>query len=102
MSTIERTLRKANRFDDQYLANFQLYFGKQLQLEVQQYLDACARQWNVHQKILMVNLNRLFYLIPRFTLKDYLTIQQEPGKPYVLSIEDWFIVLEFYLQMDSK
>ncbi|CAF4829264.1 unnamed protein product, partial [Rotaria sp. Silwood2] len=73
-------------------------FDVKLRLDVQQWLDSYARQWNIHQIILMINLNRLFHLLSRFTLQDYFIKKQEES--YELSMEEWFMVLEFYLQMD--
>ncbi|CAF3318586.1 unnamed protein product, partial [Rotaria sp. Silwood2] len=97
LSTIEQRLRQAHRFDDNY-ANMLLKFDVKLRLDVQQWLDSYARQWNIHQIILMINLNRLFHLLSRFTLQDYFIKKQEES--YELSMEEWFMILEFYLQMD--
>ncbi|CAF1346280.1 unnamed protein product [Rotaria sordida] len=97
LSTIEERLRRAHYFENKY-TNILPNYGVTLRLDLQQCLESYARQWNVHQTILMINLNRLFHLVSRFTLKDYFIKKQE--KSYELSMEEWFIVLEFYLQMD--
>lgn len=102
LSSLEQRIRQVNRFDPKFFEQLLLSSNEKLPLNVKQYLDEYACQWNSHQTILIINLHRLFYLLSQFTLKDYFTKQEEqPTKSYELSIEEWFLILEYYLQMDG-
>ncbi|CAF4759114.1 unnamed protein product, partial [Rotaria magnacalcarata] len=76
-------------------------FDEKSRIDIQNMLMSYSYTWRIHPTVLMFNLNRLFHLIPQFNLKDYITVLEERGKPYELSAEEWFLILEFYLQMDS-
>lgn len=103
LSSLEQRLRRANRFDSKFFEHLLVSLNEKLQLNLQHYLDEYACQWNIHQTNIIINLHRLFYLFSQFTLKDFFTKQQEqPEKSYQLTMEEWFLVLEYYLQMDGR
>ncbi|CAF3734674.1 unnamed protein product [Rotaria sordida] len=99
LSTVEQRVRRAHHFEEKY-ASLLLQFDVKLRSDLQQWLDFYGRQWNVHQTVLTINLNRLYHLLSRFTLHDYFIKVQQ--KSYQLSMEEWFLVLEYYLQMDAS
>ncbi|CAF1049309.1 unnamed protein product [Rotaria sordida] len=102
LTNVEKKLRKVNRFEENYQINIP-YRNKNIEIEMKQALQSYGRQWNVHQSILMINLNRLYQLPPEFTLKEYFIQQQKIfKKSYDFSLEEWFLMLEFYLQMDGS
>ncbi|CAF3797057.1 unnamed protein product [Rotaria sp. Silwood1] len=99
LTLIEQRVRKAHRFEENY-NRLLLQFDIKLRFDLQQRLDYYAHHWNIHPSVLMINLNRLYHLISRFTLHDYVIKRQQNS--YELSIDEWFIALEFYLQMDAS
>ncbi|CAF4678199.1 unnamed protein product, partial [Rotaria magnacalcarata] len=101
LSTLEQRIRQAHRHEDKNF-NIKLYFDEKSRIDIQNMLMSYSYTWRIHPTVLMFNLNRLFHLIPQFNLKDYITVLEERGKPYELSAEEWFLILEFYLQMDMS
>jgi hypothetical protein len=99
LSYEERILRRRNLYvdcliDDQlppFPTNDQM-----INYEIRNLLNFYAQKWNVTQDLLFVNLNRLFTILPQLTLQDFII------KNYELSIQEWFIILEFYLQMNGE
>ena len=57
-----------------------------------------STRWNIDQAIVLVNFNRLFTVIQQLTLHSFV---QARATFHKFSIEDWFLVLEFYLHMDG-
>ncbi|CAF3554163.1 unnamed protein product [Adineta steineri] len=67
--------------------------------KIQKLLNLYSQKWNIDQDVLIVNLQRLLTSLSRFLLNDFILKHQQ--QLYQLSIEEWFIALEFYLQMDA-
>ncbi|CAF1049380.1 unnamed protein product [Rotaria sordida] len=77
LTTMGKRLRKVNRFEESFLISIPYYLNKNIETEVKQALQWYGCKWNVHQTILVANLNRLYQLPPQFTLKEYFTKQQQ-------------------------
>ncbi|CAF3873604.1 unnamed protein product [Rotaria sp. Silwood1] len=98
LSSLEQRIRKVHRYDKNY-GQLLLEFNVKLRSDIQQSIESYAQLWNIHQIILIINLNRLYDVRSRFTLREYFMKQGE--KNYEFSVEEWFTLLEFYLQMDG-
>lgn len=99
LSDDERLLRASYRHHDDIIPT-PLYSDNQIRSDIRTLLNSHAKKWRVDASVLIANLNRLFTILPRLTLKDFILKQQQ--QPYALSIDEWFIALEFYLQMDGS
>ncbi|CAF2129272.1 unnamed protein product [Rotaria magnacalcarata] len=99
LSDEEKHRRKSNRFHSKEI-DIPIFNENEMIQPVRQLLDIYALKWNLNKTILVLNLNRLFSLLRRLTLKDF--IFEHEKNSYQWTIEDWFIVLEFYLQMDAS
>ncbi|CAF3978273.1 unnamed protein product [Adineta steineri] len=77
-----------------------LTYDNKMGYEIQSLFNFYAQKWNIDQDILIVNLNRLLVLLHQLTLEDFILKYEQ--KLYRLSIEEWFMALEFYLQMDAQ
>ncbi|CAF1481298.1 unnamed protein product, partial [Adineta steineri] len=64
--------------------------------KIQKLLNFYSQKWHIDQDVLIVNLKRLLFSLSAFTLNDFLLKHQQ--QLCQLSIEEWFIALEFYLQ----
>ncbi|CAF1336728.1 unnamed protein product [Adineta steineri] len=67
--------------------------------KIQNLLNLYSQKWNIDQDVLIVNLQRLLKSLSEFILNDF--ILKHKQQLCQLSIEEWFITLEFYLQMDA-
>ena len=101
LGPFEKLTRQTYHYNEKKM-NHKNYCNNSIATDVKDLLLSYARFWQIHPIILIFNLNRLFNLIPRLTLKDYWIEINQLGNSYELSIEEWFIALEFYLQMDGK
>ncbi|CAF1382322.1 unnamed protein product [Adineta steineri] len=68
--------------------------------KIQKLLNFYSQKWHIDQDVLIVNLQRLLTSLSRFILNDFILKHQQQLCQF--SIEEWFIALEFYLQMDAQ
>ena len=61
-------------------------------------VESLAARWCVDQAIVLVNFNRLSTIVHQLTLQSFVR-QRDDVRPF--SIDDWYVVLEFYLHMDG-
>lgn len=98
LSPFEQRLRKAHTYELHYMR--QLH-GYTLSSNVRQQLQTLGSDWDLHPTVLIFNLNRLFNCFIQLTSNDKDVVKQQDHITN-LSIEEWFQLLEIYLQMDGK
>ena len=94
----ERLVREANLYQG-HVINAPLSSSDDIQCDMWNRLNIYSRKWNVDKDVLVVNLNRLFTILSKLTLRDFVIKQQQ--KLQELTVDEWFVILEFYLQMDG-
>ena len=99
LSTPERPRRTTGRYDA--LIDHQVEsLSDEKHLEAtRRFVTYLSRRWSMDQAIVLVNFDRLSTVIHELTLQSFI---RERGTFHKFSIEDWFLVLEFYLHMDGS
>lgn len=100
LSNEEKQRRHSNHYINDSTCHLSTDQQYKLSETVRHLLEIYAQKWDINKAILILNLNRLFSLLHQLLSNHFISQQQLDLDQ--ISIDDWFTILEFYLQMDGS
>jgi hypothetical protein len=84
-----------------YYTSIDQCMDDELRQQIEKVFHFYSQKWKVDKDRLMTYFNHLLTRLSQVTLRDFI-LQQQQEKPYELSMEEWFLILQFYLPMTGS